>query len=83
MQYGHLLYWRYMGIGLKTEREVIEMDKHWWASKTIWVQFLGLLGMVLIGSGLIGEASWPLYLGIVTQVIGIIIRFVTKGGVVW
>ena len=59
------------------------MDKHWWASKTIWVQFLGLIGMVLIATGVIGEASWPLYLGIATQVIGIIIRFVTKGEVTW
>ena len=59
------------------------MGKHWWASKTIWVQGLGLIGMVLIGAGVMGEASWPLYLGIATQVIGIIIRFVTKGEVIW
>ena len=59
------------------------MEKHWYFSKTIWVQGLGLVGSVLIGAGLLGEASWALYLGIATQVLGVIIRIITKGEVVW
>lgn len=59
------------------------MKKHWWASKTIWVQFLGLVGMILIASGMIGEEQWAFYVGIATQVLGIFIRFVTKGEVTW
>lgn len=59
------------------------MTKHWWASKTIWVQFLGLVGMVLIATGVVGETEWAIYCGVATQVLGIIIRFVTKSEVVW
>ena len=59
------------------------MTKHWWASRTIWVQALGLIGMLLIGGGIIGETQWALYLGIATQALGIIIRVVTKGEIVW
>ncbi len=59
------------------------MDKHWWASKTIWVQLLGLVGMCLIAAGVIGEETWALYVGIATQVLGIIIRLVTNGEIVW
>ena len=59
------------------------MDKHWWASKTIWVQGLGLVGMILIGTGAIGESSWTTYLGLATTALGIIIRLITKGAVVW
>lgn len=59
------------------------MDKHWWASKTIWMQGLGLIGSILIGAGLLGEVNWALALGITTQVLGIIIRLVTKGAIVW
>ena len=59
------------------------MDKHWWASKTIWIQGLGLLGMILIGTGAVGEANWALYLGVATTVLGVIIRLITKGAVVW
>ena len=58
-------------------------NKHWWASKTIWVQGLGLIGSVLIGAGLLGQETWALYLGIATQALGILIRLVTKGEVVW
>jgi len=57
--------------------------KHWWASKSIWVQFLGLIGMVLIAAGIIGETQWALYIGVITQVLGIIIRLITKGEVTW
>ena len=59
------------------------MEKHFWASKTIWVQGLRLVGSILIGAGLLGETAWALYLGIATQVLGVIIRIVTKGEVVW
>ena len=59
------------------------MEKHFWASKTIWVQALGLIGMLLIGGGIIGETQWVLYVGIATQMLGILIRLVTKGEVVW
>ena len=59
------------------------MNKHWWASKTIWVQGLGLIGSALIGAGLMGEATWALYLGIITQILGIVIRVVTRGAIVW
>jgi len=59
------------------------MEKHWWASKTIWIQGLGLIGSILIGAGLIGEVQWTLYLGVATQILGIIIRLVTKGAIVW
>ena len=58
-------------------------DKYWWASKTIWAQGLGLVGMILIASGAIGEATWAQYLGIATTLLGIIIRFATKGAVTW
>lgn len=57
--------------------------KYWWTSKSIWVQILGLVGMVLIGAGIIGEATWTLYVGIVTQILGIVMRAVTKGAVTW
>jgi len=59
------------------------MEKKWYFSKTLWVQALGLIGSVLIGAGLLGQEAWALYLGIATQVLGILIRLVTKGEVVW
>ncbi|MDP2218516.1 MAG: hypothetical protein Q8J68_14660 [Methanolobus sp.] len=60
-----------------------EVAKHFWASKSIWVQLLGLIGMILIATGIVGSAQWALYCGILTQVLGIIVRFVTKGEVTW
>ena len=60
-----------------------ETIKHWWASKSIWLQLLGLIGMVLIAAGIMGEATWAIAVGITTQVLGIIIRFITKGEIVW
>ena len=59
------------------------MEVKWYFSKTIWVQGLGLIGSVLIGAGLLGQEAWALYLGIATQVLGILIRLVTKGEVIW
>ena len=59
------------------------MGKHWWLSKSIWLQFLGLVGMGLIASGVVGEATWAIYCGILTQVLGIVIRLITKGEVTW
>jgi hypothetical protein len=58
-------------------------NKYWWASKTIWVQGLGLIGMVLISVGLVGDDDWAKYLGIATTVLGVVIRFITKGEVMW
>jgi len=58
-------------------------NKYWWASKTIWVQGLGLVGMILISAGLVGDADWAKYLGIATTVLGVVIRFITKGEVIW
>ena len=52
-------------------------------SKSIWVQFLGLVGMILIGLGVIGEAQWAMYMGIITQVLGVIMRLVTKEAITW
>ena len=59
------------------------MDKHWWASKSILIQLVGLVGMVLIGLGVVGETQWALYCGVITQVLGVVIRIVTKGAVTW
>lgn len=59
------------------------MEKKWYFSKSIWIQGLGLIGSVLIGAGILGQETWALYLGIATQVLGILIRLVTKGAVRW
>uniref|UniRef100_A0A6M3LM17 Uncharacterized protein n=1 Tax=viral metagenome TaxID=1070528 RepID=A0A6M3LM17_9ZZZZ len=59
------------------------MEKKWWASKTIWIQGLGLIGSILMAAGIVGQESWTLYLGIITQGLGILIRFITKDEVVW
>ena len=59
------------------------MEKKVWASKSVWVQFLGLVGSVLIGTGILGDTQWALYSGIITQVLGVIMRLVTKDAVVW
>jgi len=59
------------------------MNKKWYFSKTIWIQGLGLIGSILIGAGVMGESSWALYLGIATQALGVVIRLVTKGAVIW
>ena len=59
------------------------MKKKIWASKSIWVQVIGLAGSVLIGTGILGDAQWALYSGIITQVLGVIMRLVTKDEVVW
>ncbi|MBU0959752.1 MAG: hypothetical protein KKB31_07435 [Nanoarchaeota archaeon] len=58
-------------------------DKKWYTSKSIWVQFLGLIGMVLIAAGVVQETQWAMYVGVATEVIGIVMRFVTKGSVTW
>lgn len=42
------------------------------------MQLLGLIGMILIGAGLIGEPQWAIYEGIITQVLGVVMRLVTK-----
>ena len=57
--------------------------KHWFLSKSIIVQALGLVGMILIGLGIIGEETWAKYLGYITTALGIAVRFVTKGAVTW
>lgn len=59
------------------------MSKHFWASKSIWLQALGLVGMVLIAGGVVGEANWAMYCGVATQVLGVIMRLITKGEVTW
>ena len=59
------------------------MKKKIWASKSIWVQVIGLAGSVLIGTGILGDAQWALYSGIITQLLGVIMRLVTKDEVVW
>lgn len=59
------------------------MNKKIWASKSVWVQVIGLAGSVLIGTGILGDAQWALYSGIITQVLGVIMRLITKEEVVW
>jgi len=61
----------------------MDKAKKVWTSKTIWVQGLGLVGSILIAAGLLGESQWALYNGIATQVLGVIIRLVTKDEVTW
>ena len=58
-------------------------NKKWWTSKSIAVQVIGLVGTLLMGGGIIGQEQWVLYSGLATQVIGIIMRLVTKDPVGW
>lgn len=55
-----------------------EKAKKWWASKSIQVQVIALLGTCLIGAGIVGEAQWAVYSGAASQILGIVMRFITK-----
>jgi len=59
------------------------MIKHWYFSKSIGIQLLGLIGMILIAGGLVGQEQWVLYVGVITQILGIFVRIITKGEVTW
>ena len=58
-------------------------NKKWWTSKSIWVQGIGLVGTVVMAGGFVGQEQWVMYSGLATQILGIIMRLVTKEPVGW
>ena len=53
------------------------MNKKWYTSKTLWVNFLGIVGIAFFG---IGEIP-PELLAMGLAVINMILRWITKGPV--
>lgn len=56
-------------------------QKKWYASKTVWVNALGLLGLIAqINSGFIFSAELQ---AVILSLINLILRTITKEEIVW
>ena len=54
------------------------MNKAWYKSKTLWVNFLAVIGIVVFGKEFTVET-----VGIALTVINFLLRLITKESVVW
>ena len=54
------------------------MNKAWYKSKTLWMNLIAVVGIVILGKELPVET-----VGIVLGVLNAILRLITKGPVVW
>ena len=52
--------------------------KKWYASKTIWVNAIGLIGAILVGTGVIDNELSPETVASILVVANILLRFFTK-----
>ena len=57
--------------------------KKWYASKTVWVNAIALVGAVLVGAGVWDNPLSPDTEVIILSVINFVLRFVTKEEIVW
>ena len=58
-------------------------EKKWYLSKTLWVNFIGFAGAVLVATGVLAVEISPETVVIILAVINAILRFITKEPVVW
>lgn len=58
----------------------MERKKVWWASKTIWINFIALIGAILVAAGL-EPNRWMEISTVALAVINLILRFVTNEGI--
>ena len=57
--------------------------KKWYKAKTIWVNFIGFAGAILVVAGVIENELSPETVALALTVINFILRMVTKEEIVW
>ena len=73
-------WWRIV-VKTKTIKEEIKMDKKWYVSKTVWLNVLATIGIVVQSySGFVIE---PVLQGYILTGLNLVLRFVTKEKIEW